>query len=254
MPGIIGNTGAERSSAWIWDFSSTHSTNAFSGGSTYSPTTSRTLSMNCGSVDSLNVSTWCGLSLNAFQIRPTVERLRPLWAAIDARDQCVASVGVRSKVDTTTCSICASVIFRGAPGRGSSESPSNRDSTNRRRHVPTVCGHTPNSAATCLFAFPSAQPSTIRLRNARACDDFARRDQRSNVSRSSSVNTTSATGRPVRATPAPYTCGPDFRRRTLDHLLGSQRLQTSGWAPSAQLIGRRRKVGEGAGQCSQVVV
>ena len=134
----------------------------------------------------------------------------------NARDQCVASVGVRSKVDTTTCSICASVIFRGAPGRGSSESPSNRDSTNRRRHVPTVCGHTPNSAATCLFAFPSAQPSTIRLRKARACDDFARRDQRSNVSRSSSVNTTSATGRPVRATPATYTCGPDFRRRTLE--------------------------------------
>src|SRR3954451_12534947 len=215
MPGIIGNTGAERSSAWIWDFSSPHNTNAFSGGSTYSPTTSRTLSTNCGSVDSLNVSTWWGLSPNAFQIRPTVERLRPLWAAIDARDQCVASAGVCSKVATTTASICASVIFRGAPGRGSSTNPSNRDSTNRPRHVPTVCGHTPNSAATCLFAFPSAQPSTIRLRNARACDDFAHRDQRSNVSRSSSVNTTSATGRPVRATPATYTCGPDFRRRTL---------------------------------------
>src|SRR3954452_7163743 len=162
MPGIIGNTGAERSSAWIWAFSSTHSTNAFSGGSTYSPTTSRTLSTNCGSVDSLNVSTWWGLSPNAFQIRPTVERLRPLWAAIDARDQCVASAGVCSKVATTTASICASVIFRGPPGRGSSTNPPNRDSTNRPRHVPTVCGHTPNSAATRLFAFPSAQPSTDR--------------------------------------------------------------------------------------------
>jgi hypothetical protein len=157
-------------------------------------------------VDSLNVSTWWGLSPNAFQIRPTVERLSPLSAAIDARDQCVASAGVRSRVATTTASICSSVIVRGAPGRGSSTNPSKRDATNRRRHVPTVCGHTPNSAATCLFAFPSAQPSTIRLRNARACDHFARRDQRSNVSRSSSVNTTSATGRPVRATRAIYTC------------------------------------------------
>jgi hypothetical protein len=72
--------------------------------------------------------------------------------------------------------------------------------------VPTVCGHTPNSAATCLFALPSAQPSTIRLRKASDCDDFARRDQRSNVSRSTSVNNTSATGRPIRATRATYTC------------------------------------------------
>ena len=44
---------AERSSAWIWDFSSTHSTSACSGGSRYSPTTSRTLSMNSGSVRQL---------------------------------------------------------------------------------------------------------------------------------------------------------------------------------------------------------
>ena len=32
-PGIIGSTGAERSRAWIWEFSSTQSTSAFSGGS-----------------------------------------------------------------------------------------------------------------------------------------------------------------------------------------------------------------------------
>jgi hypothetical protein len=56
-PGIIGSTGAVRSRAWIRDFSSTQSTRAFSGGSTYSPTTSRTLSMNCGSLLILNVST-----------------------------------------------------------------------------------------------------------------------------------------------------------------------------------------------------
>jgi hypothetical protein len=33
MPGIIGNAGWLRASAWIWDFSSTHSTTAASGGS-----------------------------------------------------------------------------------------------------------------------------------------------------------------------------------------------------------------------------
>src|SRR6266542_1056369 len=73
MPGIIGSTGWDRSNAWTWDFSSTHSTRACSGGSRYSPTTSRTLSMNCGSELSLKVSARCGLSRNAFQIRPTVD-------------------------------------------------------------------------------------------------------------------------------------------------------------------------------------
>ena len=48
-PGISGSTGAVRSSAWICDFSSTHSTTAASGGLRYSPTMSLTLSMNCGS-------------------------------------------------------------------------------------------------------------------------------------------------------------------------------------------------------------
>ena len=56
MPGSIGNTGWERSSAWIWDFSSTHSTTARSGGLWYSPTTSTTFSTNSGSVDTLMVS------------------------------------------------------------------------------------------------------------------------------------------------------------------------------------------------------
>jgi hypothetical protein len=44
----------------VLDFSSTQSTTAASGGFRHSPTTSRTLSMNCGSVDSFQVSTRCG--------------------------------------------------------------------------------------------------------------------------------------------------------------------------------------------------
>jgi hypothetical protein len=58
-----------RSNAWTWVFSSTHNTTAASGGFRYSPTTSRTLSMNCGSVDSLKSSMRCGLSPKARQIR-----------------------------------------------------------------------------------------------------------------------------------------------------------------------------------------
>jgi hypothetical protein len=99
----------------------------------------------------------------------------PVPAAIDARDQCVASLGWRSGVATITSSTASSEMVRGAPGRGSSASPSRHDSTNRRRHTPTVWGHTPSSAA-----------------------------HRCNVSRSSSVNTNSATGPPLLATqPSP---------------------------------------------------
>jgi hypothetical protein len=57
---MSGRIGAVRSSAWIWDFSSTHSTTAASGRLRSRPTTARTLSMNNGSGDSLKVSTRCG--------------------------------------------------------------------------------------------------------------------------------------------------------------------------------------------------
>jgi hypothetical protein len=59
---------------------------------------------------------------------------------------------------------------------------------------------TPSSAATSLLGFPAAQPNTIRHGSTSACEDFARRGHRSNISRSSSANTNSATGRPLRVT------------------------------------------------------
>ena len=155
--------------------------------------------MNCGSVLSLNESTRCGLRLNARQIRPTVERDNPDSVAIDARDQCVASFGVRSKVATMTTSICSSLMLRGPPGRGSSTRPSKRCSTNRRRHLLTVAGTTPSFAATWVLSMPRAHDNTIFDRSASACADFARRDQRTSCSRSSSVNTNSVFGRPVLA-------------------------------------------------------
>lgn len=51
----MGSIGAVRSRAWIWDFSSTHSTTALSGGARYRPTTSVTLATSSGSVEYLKV-------------------------------------------------------------------------------------------------------------------------------------------------------------------------------------------------------
>jgi hypothetical protein len=65
-------------------------------------------------------SNWGGLSRNTFQLRLTLDFDSPLWAAIDARDQCVASVGAYSGAAEITASTCSSVIFRGAPGCRSS--------------------------------------------------------------------------------------------------------------------------------------
>lgn len=64
----------------------------------------------------------------------------------------------------------SSVIVRGAPGCGSSTSPSSRRSTNREPNLPTVGRDTPNSAATSELLAPVAQHSTIRQRN--ACELF----------------------------------------------------------------------------------
>jgi hypothetical protein len=68
VPGNIGSTGAVRSRAWTWVFSSTHNTTAASGGLRYRPTMSQTLSTNCGSVDSFKSSIRCGFNPNVRQI------------------------------------------------------------------------------------------------------------------------------------------------------------------------------------------
>lgn len=73
---------------------------------------------------------------------------------------CVALSGVDSRVATTTSSTCSAVIVAGRPGRGSSTNPSQRASTNRLRHLPTVGCDTCSWAATCLLVRPCAQAST----------------------------------------------------------------------------------------------
>jgi len=141
--------------------------------------------------------------------------LSPDLSAIDFRDQWVASLGVSSSVATTTASTRSTVIDDGRPGRSSSTSPPGRRATNRPRQMPTVEGCTPSAAATCLFGVPSAHASTILQRCASACDDVARRDQPTSVSRSSAVSLSSAFGGPVLAIAPSLTYPSKFRRRTL---------------------------------------
>ncbi|CAL9330779.1 hypothetical protein SUDANB176_00062 [Streptomyces sp. enrichment culture] len=94
--------------------------------------------MNNGSVDSLNVCVRCGASANARRIREIADWDMPVATAIDLVDQRVAFFGFSSSVFTMTRSTSASVIFRGTPGRGSSDRPSRPRSRKRRRQVRTV--------------------------------------------------------------------------------------------------------------------
>src|SRR5262249_41736855 len=131
-------------------------------------------------------------------MRWTALRLSPLACAIERVLQCVASAGLVSSVRVSTRSTCASVIVRGAPGRGSSSSPSRRRARKRWRHLPTVCLVSRSSCATTVLVRPAAHPRISRARWATACAVFARRAQRSSVSRSSIVRISGGIGRPVR--------------------------------------------------------
>jgi len=99
---------------------------------------SRTLSMNKGSLDNLNVSERCGAREKARQMRLIAVWFTPVACAIVRVDQWVAAGGLLSSVRTITSSICASLSLRGCPGRDSSSSPSNPRSSNLRHHLLTV--------------------------------------------------------------------------------------------------------------------
>ena len=148
----------------------------------YRPTTSRTLSMNCGSVDSFQVSTKCGLSPNARQIREIDDCDRPVALAMPRVDQCVSPLaGVCSSVFTMTSSTWSSLITREAPGRGSSVKPCKRfrepppppsdgllPSPQRHRHI--LVGrslrarqHDPRPKSQCLGRFRASRPPLQRV-------------------------------------------------------------------------------------------
>lgn len=96
------------------------------------------------------------------RLSETCRSLRPSTGSTSAsRSPVLSPKSIVSKVQTTTASTCSSVIVRGAPHRGSSSRPSslfstNRLSTNRRRHLPTVCMVTFDSFATAVFVWPEA--------------------------------------------------------------------------------------------------
>ena len=166
----------------------------------YKATRSRIFSTRSGSGDTLNSSWRHGLSPNARQIWRTVVCEIPWRAASPRLDQCVASGGAVSNVSTITASTTSSPIVRCAPGRGASTRPSSRSMAKRCRHLPTVVGLHPNSAAmSACVRSPSAQANTIRQRNANACDDEWRRVQRCSVWRSSPLRMIGTVGRPRRA-------------------------------------------------------
>src|SRR5438552_438050 len=112
--------------------------------------------------------------------------------------QCVASRGLVSRVNVTTSSTRASLIVRGAPGRGSSSRPSSRLARNRLRHFPTVCFVNRRCRATRVFVSSAAHARITRARCASAWAVVGRRAQRSSVSRSSSVSAKGGIGRPIR--------------------------------------------------------
>ena len=102
---------------------------------------SLTLSMNCGSGDSLKSSTRCGLRPNAPPDAADRRLAHPGRPCHRERvDQWVASVGVSSRDLTITRSTSSSVIARGLPGRSSSWRPSRPRSAKRLRHFPTLSG------------------------------------------------------------------------------------------------------------------
>src|SRR5262249_20736152 len=101
-------------------------------------------------------------------------------------------------VRITTRSTSASAIVRGAPGRGSSYRPSSRARTKRLRHFPMVCARVCSLRATTVLANPSPHSKMIRARRARFGRVRARVASDSKLSRSASVNTSEAFGRPVR--------------------------------------------------------
>src|SRR5215471_10671937 len=145
---------------------------------------SRTLSINSGSLESLKVSLRCGAKAKACHTRCTLLRLKPQAAANERVLQCVACLGVDSKVIVKIRSTSASLSRRGVPGRGSSNKPSSPFCRNRVRHLPTICFVIRKRLATSVLLFPVALSRMMRARWARACPVFALLVQLSSDSRS----------------------------------------------------------------------
>src|SRR5260370_19367790 len=91
-------------------------------GSRYSPTMSSSFSTKCLSFDTLKLSTRCGLSPCACQMRRTLAALTPATAAMLRVLQCVSLSGRCCVVSATMVLTLRAEIFRFRPGRAPSRS------------------------------------------------------------------------------------------------------------------------------------
>ena len=86
----------------------------------YRPTTSRTLAMNSGSVDSFHVLMTCGLRPKARQIRETDDCDRPVSSSVDRVDQWLSwprPFSVRTPGDRGLALLIGDRAQRTGPGR-----------------------------------------------------------------------------------------------------------------------------------------
>jgi hypothetical protein len=142
-----------------------HNTTACSGGFRYKPTTSISFSSKCGSLDSWNVVTRCGLSPRADHTRCTVSLETPTRWAIVRVLQCVCPAGVECWVNSTISSTtaCEIIALRPRPGATCANlvSPC---ASNRARQARTVIAVTPTCSAIRVFATPPAANNNARDR------------------------------------------------------------------------------------------
>ena len=148
---VMGRDLCVRPKACLRGFSSTESTTAWSGGLTWSPTTSRTLISNLGSRETLNVFTWCGLRpWRRRMLRTVVASMPPISPASALRVQCRACFGGGDMARSTGAFTLSSLIGFFPGGRvASRRRPSTPSARKRSRHSATP------SASTC----PSAESS-----------------------------------------------------------------------------------------------
>lgn len=192
-PGCIGSITAVRSRAWIWDFSSTHSTTAFSGGARYNPTMSVTFATSSGSVLNLKVCSRHGCTPTSRHALATVP-LDVFNLAASSRDDQWVTPRLFGGVRKVAAMIASRSTVRGRPDRASSTSPAIPDSSYLLRHNVTVGRETPTRAAIAVLETPSAASSTIlaRCANSARIDDDRTHD---NNRCSSPGRSTSATNR-----------------------------------------------------------
>ena len=189
-------------SAWIWAFSSTHSTTARSGGFLVRPARRRRPSPRQRSFDSLNSVLDIGFEVELPSSPPDG---RPLQARLHSAIEGAAtsgstSFGISSKVATTTSSTSSSRIDDGAgpwlPLVEQAVQP--RSDEPEPPAVPAAVTLTPDPAATCCSRSHRARQHDPRTHR-QDCTVFARRAHR----RSSARSTSSTSGRPSAARPVP---------------------------------------------------